>query len=227
MKQLKQTQYRVGITCRSDCAAKTMPVCGMPMNRRCLPVVTHSALCRVAAALLLTALWHAAAPATAASPVAVDVERRDDTYFIAASATLRTDAATAWRILTSYSEYPRFIPGIRSSHVVARQGHVVTVEQSDDSLLWPMHWPLHIVYEITELPPDRIESRAATQMMPTLRSNYVLTPVTTGVRIDYSGRVDAGFAGLGDIEQWALRRSVSRQFQALADEIDRNAVEAV
>ena len=92
MKQLKQTQYRVGITCRSDCAAKTMPVCGMPMNRRCLPVVTHSALCRVAAALLLTALWHAAAPATAASPVAVDVERRDDTYFIAASATLRTDA---------------------------------------------------------------------------------------------------------------------------------------
>ena len=176
---------------------------------------------------MLAALASPGTPAMAASPVAVDVERREDTYYIAASATLRTDAATAWRILTSYDEYPRFIPGIRSSHVVARQGHVVTVEQSDDSLLWPMHWALHIVYEITELPPDRIESRAVAQMMPTLRSNYVLTPVTTGVRIDYRGRVDAGFAGLGDIEQWALRRSVSRQFQALADEIDRNTMDAV
>ena len=197
------------------------------MNESCLRVVTQSTLRCAAVAMMLAVFSSAGSPAMAASPVAVDVERRDDTYYIAASATLRTDAATAWRILTSYDEYPRFIPGISSSHVVARQGHVVTVEQSDDSLLWPMHWPLHIVYEITEVPPDRIESRAAAQMMPTLRSNYVLTPVTTGVRIDYSGRVDAGFAGLGDIEQWALRRSVSRQFQALADEIDRNAVEAV
>jgi len=46
-----------------------------------------------------------------------------------------------------------------------------------------------------------------------------------GVRVEYSGRVDAGFAALGDIEQWALERSVNRQFQALADEIERNATE--
>jgi hypothetical protein len=64
-------------------------------------------------------------------------------------------------------------------------------------------------------------------MMPTLQSKYVLTATASGVRLDYSGRVDAGFAGLGDIEEWALRRSVRRQFQALADEIDRNATDAV
>jgi hypothetical protein len=198
----------------------------MPMIGCCLPVVTHFPLRNAAAALLVIALWPSVSPAAAASPVAVDIERRDDTYFIAASAALRTDAATAWRILTSYSDYPRFIPGIRSSHVVSRHGHVVTVEQSDDSLLWPMHWPLHVVYEITELPPDRIESRAVAQLMPMLQSKYTLTATGSGVRLDYSGRVHAGFAGLGDIEEWALRRSVNRQFQALADEIDRNATDA-
>jgi hypothetical protein len=84
---------------------------------------------------------------------------------------------------------------------------------------------LRIVYEITERPPDRIESRAVAQLMPPLDSRYVLTATATGVRLDYSGRADAGFAGIGDIEQWALERSVSRQFQALADEIERNATE--
>ena len=161
----------------------------------------------------------------AASPVVVDVQRDDDAFVIAASATLRADAATAWRILTAYGEYARFIPGIRSSHVVGRRGPVVTVEQSDDALLWPMHWPLRITYEITELPPDRIESRAVASLMPTLQSHYRLTPTAAGVRLDYSGHMGGGL-GTRDFEEWLIRRTVSRQFQALADEIERNGGDA-
>ena len=192
---------------------------------RCLPGVTYSLLRHRVVASLIALSAVGAPSALAASPVAVSVEREGDAYHITASATLRTDVGTAWRILTSYGDYARFIPGIRWSRVTARHGDRVTVEQSDDSLLWPLHWPLRVIYEITERPPDRIESRAIARMMPSLDSHYRLTTTANGVRVDYTGRVDAGFAALGDIEQWALERSINRQFQALADEIERNPTE--
>lgn len=192
---------------------------------RCLPGVTDSLLRGVLVACLAALCSVGTSSSLAGSPVAVSVERDGDAYHIAASATLRTDVSTAWRILTSYGDYARFIPGVRWSRVIARRGSSVTVEQSDDSLLWPLHWPLRVIYEITERPPDRIESRAVARMMPPLDSHYRLTTTPDGVRVDYTGRVDAGFVGLGDIEQWALERSINRQFQALADEIERNAAE--
>jgi hypothetical protein len=196
----------------------------MRRRERCLPDVTYLAASRVAAILALTGGLLGATRAVS-SPVAVDVQREDDAFVIAASATLHADAPTAWRILTSYGEYARFIPGIRSSQVVARRGRVVTVEQSDDALLWPLHWPLRITYEITELPPDRIESRAVANLMPTLQSHYRLTPTAEGVRLDYNGHMEAGL-GLRDFEEWAIRRTVSRQFQALADAIERGGADA-
>jgi hypothetical protein len=190
----------------------------------CLQDVTDPTARRVAAILFVSSALLGSTTA-ASSPVVVDVQRDDDTFVIAASATLRADATKAWRILTAYDEYARFIPGISSSHVVGRRGPVVTVEQSDDALLWPMHWPLRITYEITELPPDRIESRAVASLMPTLQSHYRLTPTAAGVRLDYSGHMGGGL-GTRDFQEWLIRRTVSRQFQALADEIERNGGEA-
>lgn len=197
----------------------------MAVRESCLPGVTWLNRRRVAAILVLVG-GLIGSPVSTSSPVAVDVQREDGAFVIAASATLRTDAATAWRILTAYGEYARFIPGVRSSHVVARRGRVVTVEQSDEALLWPMHWPLHIIYEITESPPDRIESRAVSNLIPALSSYYVLTPTAAGVRLDYSGHVATGLTPFGDVEQWAIRRTVNRQFQALVDEIERYGSDA-
>jgi hypothetical protein len=48
-----------------------------------------------------------------------------------------------------------------------------------------------------------------------------LTPANPGTRLDYSGHVEPGFALFGQIEQTAVERNVARQFQALADEIER------
>jgi len=206
------------------CACNGAVICrGMLPREACLHDVIHPTARRVAALLFIASALLGSAVA-ASSPVVVDIQRDDDAFVIAASATLRADEATAWRILTAYGEYARFIPGIRSSQVVGRRGPVVTVEQSDDALLWPMHWPLHITYEITELPPDRIESRAVASIMPTLQSHYRLTPTAAGVRLDYSGHMGGGL-GTRDFQEWLIRRTVTRQFQALADEIERNGGE--
>ncbi|HEX6138543.1 MAG TPA: SRPBCC family protein [Casimicrobiaceae bacterium] len=169
-------------------------------------------------ALVLGAAWPAAAAA-----VTVRVERDGDDVVIEASALLRTDASTAWRILTDYDRYPDFIPGLHSSRIVARRGDRLTVTQSGDAPLGLLRIPVDITYEVTELPPNRLESTASASPLRAFESSYRLTPTALGVRLDYAGRLTTRSAWLGRIEQAAMQRSVVRDFEALADEMERAA----
>jgi ribosome-associated toxin RatA of RatAB toxin-antitoxin module len=172
-----------------------------------------------ALALLLTVAV-AQAPAFAAT-ITVDSEHRGDAIHIRASAVLNVGTATAWQVLTDYDRYPEFIPDLRTSRVVARRGANVTVEQSGDAVLWLFKWPLDITFEINEFPPNGLRSRAVAGSLRALASSYTLTTVASGVRLDYEGDIAPGFEFFGDIEQIAVRQNVARQFQALADEIER------
>ena len=161
-----------------------------------------------------------AQPAAAAS-ITINAERDGDAIDIRASAVLNSDAATAWRVLTDYNRYTEFIPDLRLSRVIARSGQTVTVEQSGDAAFWLFRWPLDITFQIREIPPGSLQSRAVAGSLRALISNYALTPATPGIRLDYVGRIQPGFALFGRIEQTAVERNAARQFQALADEIER------
>ena len=163
------------------------------------------------------------APAAAAATVAVSTERRGDGIEIQASALLEADAATAWLVLTDYDRYVEFIPDLRESRVVSRHGATVTVEQSGDAMLWLLRLPLRMTFEITEIPPHRLESRAVSGSLRALRSRYVLVPSASGVRLDYVGLIAPGYELFGPIEQVVVEQNVARQFQALADEIERRS----
>lgn len=159
-------------------------------------------------------------PATAAV-VTVHAERGVDTIEIQANAVLSADAPTAWRVLTEYDRYAEFIPDLRISHVVARRAESVTVEQSGFAALWLLRIPVQVTFEINESPPTRMQSRAISGTLRALTSCYALTPTPSGVRMDYAGRVTPGFALAGRIEMAAVKQNIARQFQALADEIER------
>jgi hypothetical protein len=195
---------------------------------RCLPLMPIRGRSVVMAPLLLlfAAAGSLASPADAAA-VSVDVERRGEAVVIEASTRLNSSAATAWRVLTDYDRYGDFIPGVLSSRVVDRRGTTVTVEQSDELALWLLRMPLRVTYAIREFPPNRVQSRATISALPPLESSYVLTPVPSGVRLDYVGRIGPGWLLLGRVEQGALRRGVVRQFTALANEIERRGALAV
>jgi carbon monoxide dehydrogenase subunit G len=167
----------------------------------------------------------AAPPAAAAATIAIESERDGEIVNIRARAVLNADVATAWRVLTDYDRYAEFIPDLRLSRVVARRGSTVTVEQSGDAT-WLFKFPLDITYEINEVPPSRLQSRAVAGSLRSLVSSYTLTPAHPGTRLDYSGHVEPGFALFGQIEQTAVERNVARQFQALADEIERQGAHA-
>lgn len=167
-----------------------------------------------------------ALPVAAAATIAVESERDGDAVNIHARALLNADVATAWRVLTDYNRYVEFIPDLRLSRIVARRGAAVSVEQSGDASIWLFRLPLDITFEINESAPTRLQSRAVAGSLRALTSTYTLAPDSHGTRLDYTGHVEPGYAVFGHIEQTAVERNVARQFQALADEIERQGASA-
>jgi hypothetical protein len=172
----------------------------------------------VAVAAAIAVPWPAAAAA-----VTVDAERRGDAIEIRAQADLKADATTAWQVLTDYDRYVDFVPDLRVSRVVARRGTTVVVEQSGDATVWLFRMPLDVTFEIDERVPGHLQSRAVAGSLRALTSTYSLTPAASGVRLDYTGHVTPGFALFGYFEEMAVRSNIARQFQALADEIERSS----
>lgn len=176
-------------------------------------------------ALLAVAMVGAMAPCANSASIEITASRRGDTIDIHANTQLRADAETAWRVLTAYDRYTEFIPDLHSSRIVARQGAHATVEQSGDARVWQLPLPLQITFEIVESPPTGLHSRATSGTLRAMESSYQLRPVEHGVSLDYVGHVAPGFELFGPIELEAVRQNVARQFQALADEIERQSAE--
>jgi carbon monoxide dehydrogenase subunit G len=171
----------------------------------------------------VVALAAATAQSATGASITIHAERGGDSIDIRASAVLQADSATAWRVLTDYDRYTEFIPDLRSSRILARRGRTVTVEQSGDAALWLFRMPVDITFEINEIPPSSLQSRAVAGSLRALTSSYALSPAASGTRLDYVGRIAPGFELFGQIEQTVVERNIARQFQALADEIERQS----
>lgn len=176
---------------------------------------------RLTLALLLTLLARSAAAAT----IALNVASHAGTIEIEASALLNADAISAWQVLTDYEHYVDFIPGMQESRVLGRKDATVTVKQSGDAVLWQLHMPLDVTFEITEIAPTRLDSKVVAGDLRTLTSHYVLIPEGDGVRLEYIGKLDSGFVLFAPVERVAVKQNIARRFQALADEIERRSVE--
>jgi ribosome-associated toxin RatA of RatAB toxin-antitoxin module len=168
----------------------------------------------------------AVSAAAAAAMIHVTAQRHGEEIDIEARALLHADATTAWRVLTDYERYPEFLPDLQASRVVGRSGSTVRVEESGEAWVWLLRMPLDLTFEITESPPFELRSRAVAGSMHGLESRYSLVPVAADIELHYSGHVTPGFVLFGAIEEYAVRQNVTRQFQALVDEIERRGAPA-
>jgi hypothetical protein len=169
------------------------------------------------------AVLTAVAAVGSAAEVDVAVRHLGDRIAIEASATLDTDVASAWRVLTDYGRYPEFVPDLAVSRVVACDGSTVIVQQSGDALVWLLRVPLEVTYEITEFPPRHLRSRAVAGSLRLLESDYRLTALPVGVRLDYTGYAATRTGLFGPFERWVIEDNATRQLRALAEAIERGA----
>lgn len=105
---------------------------------------------RLNALILALCLWPASAPAQ------ISVRQEGSWLTVEGGFTPNTDTATAWKVLTDYAAFPRFVPGIHASRVVETRDGAKMVEQRGEILAGQVRMPYDGLLRIEETPRERV-----------------------------------------------------------------------
>lgn len=194
--------------------------CNKDFGGLCPPKSFRLGAVRPIACLFLLALVAVLAPAQAAE-VAVHVTRSGNTLQVDASAEFDGTIARTWQVLTDYNRFAEFIPDVRASRVMSREGSQVRVEQNGEARFLFLSFPMDVSLAITEYPYERIDSRAVAGNFREMRSAYSLETGQGRVLLRYSGRMVPDFYIPPLIGTLVLRHNIETTFRALVDEIER------
>ena len=161
------------------------------------------------------------AGAAQAAEIRVNASRHDGALYVEASAAVDGDLLQAWRVLTDYDHLSAFIPGMRVSRVLAREGNNVVLEQKGEARLLFLAFPLEVRLAVAEYPHRRIVAHAVAGSFTEMTGTYFLDERDNRVVLRYQGRMVPDFLVPPLIGTLVLRRNVETQFTALVDEIER------
>lgn len=176
---------------------------------------------RILSLVLLFAVLALAYGAARAQDVSIRTERDGDFVTVSASAVMRVDQRVAWAVLTDYDHLANFIPDMKSSRVVARDGNKVRVEQKGEFGFIFYRQPVTMMLEVHEEPQRRISARGVEGNVRGLDTSYELHASGPELRLDYAGRFDPDFPIPPLIGMPVLRRVIERRFRAMVEEIQR------
>jgi len=174
------------------------------------------------------AFFLAAAPQVRAqADFSVEAARRGEAVEVRAHALLDAPAQLVWQVISDYERLPQFVPNLRRSAVIARNGNRVLLEQSGEARFAFFSVPIEVRLEVVEQPLDWIASRAVAGNLRRLSGRYELHPDAArgGVLLRYAGAIEPGFELPPIVGIAALRSSVEQQFGAMVQEILRRAAE--
>ena len=174
--------------------------------------------------MLIASIVLAAPPgALGAAPPDVSIRTSRDGEFVtvSASAVMKVDPHVAWAVLSDYDHLARFIPDMKSSRVVSRDGNKVRVEQKGDVGFFFYKEPVNVLLEVHEEPPRRITAKSIEGNVRELETRYELQASASGVKLDYAGRFVPSFAIPPLIGMPLVNRLIERRFRAMIEEIQR------
>jgi ribosome-associated toxin RatA of RatAB toxin-antitoxin module len=176
---------------------------------------------RSCAAVFFTLAVACVVRAAAAEAIETHIERQGEYITVNASALMQVDARIAWEVLSDYDHLAQFIPDMKSSRVVSREGNRVRVEQKGDFGFFFYRQPVEVVLEVVEEPRRRIDARRISGNIRDLETRYELKASDAGVKLDYAGRFIPDFSVPPFFGMAMVRRIIERRFRAMVDEIVR------
>ena len=160
--------------------------------------------------------------AATAQAIHIETAGQGELVTITASAELRVDAGTVWSVISDYDHLAEFIPDLRRSRVVERDGNRLLVEQTGAFGFLFFQQQVEIKLEVLESPPGRIVARAVGGNFKEMEGRYELENLPTGaVRLSYFGRLVPDFSVPDIIGRMVVRRVLAKQFTAMVNEILR------
>ena len=173
------------------------------------------------AGFLCLALLSSTGEARAADDLSVEAARRDDALEVVCRATLDAPLELIWQTLTDYDRLAEFIPGMRRSRLIERQGAVAVVEQSGDAGFLFLRFQLDVTLASTERPPHVLEVKLLKGDLKRLDGSYRIDPQADGrIRLTWTGTVEALSMPplLGEL---VMRSNIADQFRGMVREIER------
>jgi carbon monoxide dehydrogenase subunit G len=172
------------------------------------------------AAIALAMAWSATCPAEV-QDVSIRTARDGDFVVVSASAMMKVDPQIAWTVLSDYDHLAGFIPDMKSSRVVSRQGNLIRVEQKGDVGFFFYKEPVSMLLEVREEPPTRITARGIEGNIKGLETRYELHSSDAGIKLVYAGRFEPDFSIPPLIGMPLVNRLIERRFRAMVNEIQR------
>ena len=160
--------------------------------------------------------------AAPAQQVDVTAANRGDLITVTASAELQADSRTVWAVISDYDHLTEFIPYMRSSKVVERDGDRLQVDMAGEVVFLIFRQSVDARLEVVETPQRRIVARAVSGNLRSMEGRYVVEPLPSGlVRLSYAGSLTPGFPVPPVLGVFVVRMVVTRQFRAMVAEIVR------
>jgi ribosome-associated toxin RatA of RatAB toxin-antitoxin module len=183
------------------------------------PRLRSRRLARAALALLwLFAALHAAAEGHVRS---VEVKRAGDGYAVEAIMFAPVAPERAWDVLTDFDHMDRFVPNVKSSRVIARDGQRVTVEQQGVAHFGALNIPYTSQRQMELQPQSAIRSRQVSGNMKRVETVMKLSAEGAGTRLDYHLELVPSLLASGVLSEEFLRHEVDEQFNAIIGEMIR------
>jgi ribosome-associated toxin RatA of RatAB toxin-antitoxin module len=159
-----------------------------------------------------------------------DLVSRDGEWFfeVRTNAVVRATPEQAWSVLTDYESLPGFVPDLLSSHVLARDDDVVTLEQSSRTGFLFFSHTVHMVLRITEHPPSAIDVALVSGNMRRYNAHWELESLSNdgadGTRIAFSGAIEPAFFIPPPIIMPIVETNVRKMVQSVVREIERRSL---
>ncbi|MGJ7509228.1 SRPBCC family protein [Variovorax sp. GT1P44] len=167
--------------------------------------------------------------AATAQQARVDTRGEGDSIHVTASAEMQADPRTVWNVITDYDHLAEFIPYVRSSRVLRRDGDRVLVEQTGEFTFLFFRQPVRTKLTVVESPPRRVTARAVggSGNLREMEGSYAVESLPAGtVRLTYAGRLVPDFAVPPLIGRMVVRNVFANQFNAMVGEILRRDAES-
>ena len=162
-----------------------------------------------------------AAAAAAAEGVSVETTRRGSAVEVRAYAVVEAMHATVWETVTDYERLAQFVPGMRSSRIVARRDGDLVVEQRGETRFLAFTYPVEVTLLASARPPDAVEVHLLHGSLKRLDGTYRLEPAGAGrIALRWTGLIEPVALPplLGEL---VMRATIASQFTGMVHEIER------
>ena len=169
--------------------------------------------------------WGAVAAQPGEPRFELSVERVDGgkVYRIASKGTVAASPSLVWRILTDYTHLADYLPNMKSTRVLSRNGDRIIVEQLGAAQFLFFRQDIRVVVQVHERPPDRIDISLVDGDMKVYRASWELSPLPggAGTRLMYNATIEPKFDVPGIVGVGAVRKDIAKMMRAVYLRLDR------